>query len=130
MKNKSQSFKKFLRFSVAGGFGVLTGYVALYSLTEFAHVWYVWSAFVAFVLNTSITFLLQRFWTFKDQSTTLTLKQVAMYVMMTSSFVLSNSGLLYVLVEYAHLYYMLAQVSLTALFSVVSFIVTPKIFAH
>ncbi|OGI72986.1 hypothetical protein A2737_02170 [Candidatus Nomurabacteria bacterium RIFCSPHIGHO2_01_FULL_41_71] len=123
--------KKVLRFSIAGGTGVLSGYVALYSLTEFVGWWYIWSAFVAFVLNTGVTFYLQRFWTFKNESLKpFSPKQFIMYSMMTASFVGSNIILLYLLVEYVHLHYMVAQVCLTALFSVFSFVLTPKIFTR
>jgi dolichol-phosphate mannosyltransferase len=122
---------KLLRFSIAGGAGVLLGYVALYSLTEFVGVWYIWSSFVAFVLNTGVTFYLQRFWTFKNENNQpFGPKQLIMYSMMTASFVGSNTILLYLIVEYVHFHYMVAQVCLTALFSVVSFVLTPKIFTR
>jgi len=116
------------KFCVGGGLGVLTAYVTLYVLTEFMHVWYVASAVIAAILNYAVNFTMQKFWTFEDKDMTKVHKQAALYFTMGAVFMPTNAGLLYVLVEYLHVHYMLAQVILTILFSVASYFITHKIF--
>jgi putative flippase GtrA len=116
------------RFCVGGGLGVLTAYATLYILTEFAHVWYVASAVIAAILNYVVNFTMQKLWTFENKEVKAIPKQALLYFTMGAIFMPANAGLLYVLVEYVHLPYMLAQVILTVLFSIASYFITHKIF--
>jgi len=56
-----------------------------------------------------VSFLLQKFWTFKDHSQDKIHIQVPLYLGLAILGLALNSSLLYVLVEYAHLYYVTAQ---------------------
>jgi putative flippase GtrA len=124
-----EKFLLILRFLVGGGAGVIAYYVALYTLTEFFRVWYVLSAIIAFVLNNGINFVLQKFWTFKSNDIKAVPTQIVLYFGMGVSFLVANTGLLYVLVEYVRLYYLIAQLMLTVLLTIVSFVITKRIFA-
>ncbi len=125
-----QKYLQITRFLVGGGVGVVVYYVALYILTEFAMVWYVVSATIAFILNNGINFIIQRFWTFKNNDTKAVPMQLTLYFGMGISVLVINTALLYILVEYAHLYYLMAQLILTVILTVVSFVITKKIFAN
>ncbi len=125
-----QRFSQILRFLLGGGVGVLVYYATLYTLTEFAGVWYVISAIVAFVLNYAINFTLQKFWTFENKDTKNVSRQLRLYFGMALGFLATNTVLLYILVEYVHLGYLVAQLILTLLLTVASFVLTRKIFAN
>ena len=125
-----QRFSQILRFLVGGGVGVFAYYLTLYTLTEFAGVWYVISAIVAFVLNYAINFALQKFWTFKNKDTKNVSRQLTLYFGIALGFLLTNTALLYVFVEYVHLGYLVAQLILTFLLTIASFVITRKIFAN
>lgn len=105
-------------------------YIGLYTLTEFAHVWYVLSAIIAFVLNFLVNFTLMKLWTFRGKGSKEIKRQLVTYFIMAIGFLVANTTLLYVLVEYAHIQYLVAQGVLTVFLSIASFFITRKIFTN
>jgi len=126
-KNK---FFEIMRFCIGGGMGLGVYYVALYVLTEFANLWYPISAIIGSIFNYGISFLFQKYWTFKNKDSAMIPKQVTFYFLMSVSLTFANSILLYLLVEYANLKYLIAQVIITVILSVISYLVTKRIFKH
>ena len=125
-----QNLLQITRFLVGGGAGVLVYYITLYALTEFAGLWYVASSVIGSVLNTAVNFVLQKFWTFRNKDKRAAPRQMVLYLILSIGIFSANTGLLFVLVEYAHFPYLLAQLILTALLSIVSFVATKGIFAN
>jgi putative flippase GtrA len=128
LKNfKKEAFIEFLRFSLLGGIGVSVGYLILYALTEL-NVWYLLSSVIAYILNILISFEIHKFWTFKKGEAKITVKQILLYFTVTIIFFGTNTGLLYVLVEYCHIYYLIAQIILTVLLGVPNWYFSAKVF--
>ena len=119
-----------LRFLLGGGIGVVAYYVVFYILTEMLGTWYVISAVIAFILNNGINFAIQKFWTFQSSGTKAIPKQLSMYFVMGVCILVVNTTLLYALVEHAHLYYLVAQIMLTILLTIASFVITKRIFKY
>ncbi|HEY4501291.1 MAG TPA: GtrA family protein [Candidatus Paceibacterota bacterium] len=109
------------RFLIVGGLSVITYYSLLWGLTEFAGVWYIVSAVVAFVGYYFVNFLSQKYWTFKNNDRDALNRQLIQYTLMAIANWIINTSLLYILVEYLHLYYLVAQVILTVLVSVIAY---------
>ncbi len=109
------------RFLIVGSLSVATYYALLYGLTEFAGVWYIASATVAFVGYYFVNFLSQKYWTFKNKDRKSLNRQLVLYTFMAAGNWIINTGLLYVLVEYLHLHYLVAQAILTVLVSVLAY---------
>jgi len=130
MRTETSRLRQVVRFCVAGAAGVIAYYAALYGLTEYLGVWYVISAVIGFVLNTGLNFTLQKFWTFQNKETHMVGRQLVLYAAMTVSFLIGNTLLLYLMVEYLHLWYIGAQVILTIVISVLSFIISGRIFKN
>lgn len=130
MRTETSRLRQVVRFCVAGAAGVIAYYAALYGLTEYFGVWYVISAVIGFILNTGLNFTLQKFWTFQNKETHMVRRQLVLYVAMTVSFLVGNTVFLYLMVEYLHMWYIGAQVILTAVISVLSFIISGKIFKN
>ncbi|OJI06764.1 hypothetical protein BK004_02215 [bacterium CG10_46_32] len=130
MRTETSRLRQVARFCVAGAAGVIAYYAALYGLTEYLGVWYVISAVIGFVLNTGLNFTLQKFWTFQNKETHLVGRQLALYAAMTVFFLVGNTVFLYLMVEYLHMWYIGAQVILTAVISVLSFIISGRIFRN
>ena len=103
-------------------------YLALYGLTEYLGFWYVASAMVAFVLNYGLNFILQRYWTFENKVADNVGRHLVLYSAMMLSFFAGNTMFLYIMVEYLQMWYMKAQVILTAIISILSFIFSGMIF--
>lgn len=123
-------FKQVVRFCIAGAAGVIAYYAALYCLTEYLGVWYVASAIIGFILNTGLNFTLQKFWTFQNKETQMVGRQLMLYVAMTISFLIGNTLFLYLMVQYLHMWYIGAQMILTVVISILSFIFSGKIFKN
>ncbi len=126
----SPRLSQIMRFLSAGGLGVLLYYLILYILTDIADVWYMVSAVIASVVNYGSNFVLQKFWTFKNKNTINIYPQVGKYTVLMVSFFVANLFLLYVLVEYAHLWYLAAQVIVTILLTAISYLASRRIFAN
>ena len=130
MQTKTSRLGQVVRFCVAGAAGVIAYYIALYGLTEYFGVWYVASAVIGFILNTGLNFTLQKFWTFQNKEKHMVGRQLVLDIAMTVSFLVGNALFLYLMVEYLHMWYIGAQVILTIVISVLSFIISGKIFKN
>ena len=130
MRTKTSRLRQVVRFCIAGAAGVIAYYTALYGLTEYLGVWYVTSAMVGFTLNTGLNFILQKFWTFQNKEKHMVGRQLVLYIAMTVSFLVGNALFLYLMVEYLHMWYIGAQVILTVGISILSFIISGRIFKN
>ena len=126
-KTKSRLLER-MRFSIVGGIGVSAGYVVLYSLTEFAHIWYILSSIFASILNCWIDFILQKYWAFHNPDKKHLRQQLKAYVFIYFLLFIINTIFLYILVEHIHIYYIIAQIFLTFILSIISYITTRAIF--
>ena len=117
-----------VRFSIVGALGVFTYYVLLYGLTEFAAMWYILSAVVAFTGYYIVNFLLQKFWAFQNKDKKYIKRQLIQFTIMAVGNWILNTSLLYVLVEYAHMWYILAQGILTIVVSIIAYFALRYIF--
>src|SRR3989344_271287 len=80
------------RFLIVGGLSVVTYYSLLWGLTEFAGVWYIVSAVVAFVGYYFVNFLSQKYWTFKNNDRDALNRQLIQYTLMAIANWLIGSG--------------------------------------
>ena len=130
MQNTPSRFRRAVRFCIAGAAGIVVYYASLYYLTEYLGVYYIASAVVGFILNTVLNFFLQKFWTFQNKDAELVHRQVMLYVAMAVSFLIGNTLFLYLMVQYLHMWYIGAQVILTVIISILSFIISGRIFKN
>ena len=114
---------KVLRYIAAGGTAAAVNLLLLYIFTEFFHIWYVISASLAFLIAFGVSFILQKFWTFKDGSLRRVRLQLVLYFAIALANLAINAALIYLLVEFARLYHILAQIITNALIALESFFV-------
>jgi putative flippase GtrA len=117
-----------IRFLLGGGAGVLAYYAVLYGLTEWCGVWYIASAGVAWVVNWTLNFTIQKFWTFRNRDRATVRRQLLCYFLMALGFLVTATTALYALVEWGGLHYLVAQVLIMTVTSTISFFVTRRIF--
>ncbi len=122
------SYTQIIKFLVAGGLGIILYYIVFYSLTEWAEVWYVTSSIIAFILNTCLNFILKKFWVFQNKDGHAFSRQLINYWFLAGTILAVNTMGLYALVEYAHVWYLLAQVILTVILTVGSYLISRRIF--
>jgi glycosyltransferase involved in cell wall biosynthesis/putative flippase GtrA len=112
--------RQMVKFLIAGGLSTVANFAVLYTLTEFAHIYYLASATVAFIVAFVVSFLLQKFWTF-DQNTGATHTQVALYFLAAMVNLVATVGLLYLFTDLLHLWYMLSAFFTALIIAIASF---------
>lgn len=112
-----------IRYIMSGGASFGTNIVALYVLTEYFKIYYLYSAVLAFFIGFVVSFSMMKYWTFQDLSSGGGHKQLTLYFIVTVFNLLLNTTLMYLFVDYAHLWYILAQVISSLLIAVSSFII-------
>ncbi len=118
-----QRFHRPFKYVVSGGSSAFVNLGTLYLLTEYAHIHYLQSAVLAFLLAFFISFILQKFWTFQDMRKEVIHRQMMWYLGLSLLNLLVNTALIYVFVEYAHFWYLAAAVVSGALLAVSNFFI-------
>lgn len=96
------------RFLISGGTSAVTNLSILFVLTHWYGVWYLYSSIIAMSAATIVSFVLQKLWTFQNFSAAVH-KQFPLHVTLALVNIVVNTGILYTLVEYFHIWYLLAQ---------------------
>lgn len=112
-----------IRYLLSGGTVALTELVVLYLFTDLLHVWYLFSFFVAFFVAFCVSFALQKFWTFGDRETEGIHRQAFSYFLVTIGNFLFNTLALYILVEYAGVWYLAAQFLINIVIAIANFVI-------
>ena len=101
---------KGIKFLISGGSAAIVNLSVLFFCTEYLHLWYIASAFVAFCCAFLVSFTLQKFWTFRDRSTEVVNHQVALYLVGAAINLSLGTLILFSLVEFTGMHYLLAQI--------------------
>ena len=112
-----------IKFLISGGTATAADLALLYYFTDILKIWYLAAAVLAFLLAFGISFVLQKFWTFSGDHVRRKREQVPMYLAANLFSLAVNSLGMYLLVDLAGLWYMAAQVLMSALIAVFSFFV-------
>ena len=104
-----KTIKQFFKFGIVGVFNTLINLLVLYILTEFFGVYYLVSAFFAFIIAVTNSFILNKTWTFEEKVGHKVYSRYFKFIVISLIALIFNLILLYVLVEYFKIWYMLAQ---------------------
>lgn len=111
------------KYIISGGTAAFAEFLILYVFTEFFGIWYIYSVLIAFLFAFCVSFIMQKFWTFKDKNTNKTHKQAAFYLFISVVNLIVNVIAIYILVEVFELWYMLAQVLIAGVTAIYSFLI-------
>src|SRR3989338_8763571 len=100
---------KVVRYVTSGGAAALTNLASLFLLVHFGGVYYLYGSVLAFIISVGVSFTMQKFWTFHDMQTHDVHAQFARYTLVITANLLLNTALMYLLVEKAGVWYLLAQ---------------------
>ncbi|HBV33064.1 TPA: hypothetical protein DEB72_00835 [Patescibacteria group bacterium] len=117
---------QFVRFSISGAVATALDVSVLYLLTEWGQVWYLFSAGISFVLGSFTHYLISHLWVFKSPAENKARKFLSFFIIHASNLGFSLI-LLYVLVEYAGLWYILAKLLTVAVTVMINFTLQKKI---
>ncbi len=85
------------------------------------HIWYIFSAIVAFVIAFGVSFSLQKFWTFQDRAMHLLRSQMITYFVITACNLGLNTLLMYFFVDVFGIQYLFSQIIASALIALESY---------
>lgn len=106
---QKEDMKLFVGYVLFAGFATLVDLGLLYSLSEFFHIWYLYSAVFAYFMGMVTNYLLNKYFNFKNKN-----KQIFMQFGLFGIVALVGLGInqlvLYSLVEFAKLWYISAKI--------------------
>ena len=114
---------KILRYLFSGGTAFGVNFFFLYAFTEWIGFHYLISVVVAFLIALIVSFILQKFWTFQDNSKANLHRQMLIYMVLAVTNTSLNTLLVYFFVEYGGWHYLLGQFFSSGLIAVESFFV-------
>ena len=98
-----------VRYLISGSTAAATNLAILFLLVRFAGVHYLSASIAAFVLSIAVSFGMQKFWTFHDWPVHDAHTQFIRYCGVIAANLILNTAIVYVLVERAGTWYLLAQ---------------------
>lgn len=111
--NKSSMIIKYariFRYIIAGSIATIANLEFLFVGVHYLKVWYLTAAVISFCLAVIISYLLQKFFVFKNYSKIEIQKQFSMFLIFAIIMLGINTLLMYVFVRIIGIWYMLAQV--------------------
>ena len=101
---------KIVRFIISGTISAIGNLCILFVLVDFFHLFYLSASIISFICSIGLGFVLQKFWTFRDNALDGVHFQVFRYVIIAVLNLAINTGLMYLLVSILGLWYMIAQI--------------------
>lgn len=121
---------KWARFFISGGTGAAINIGILFLLTHVAHLWYLFSSIVAFILSVCASFIFQKFWTFQDKQTDGMHVQAGWYVIVALVNLGINTLIMYACVDGLGWHYVASQIVASLLIAIESYFVYRKLFTR
>lgn len=115
--------KQIIKYLIAGSTAAAIDLLSLYVLTSIFGVWYLYSAVLAFLAAFFVSFNLQKFWTFRDDSKKKIHKQMAIYFAVAGVNLCFNAGGMFILVDKFSIPYILAQIIMGGFLATESFLI-------
>jgi putative flippase GtrA len=106
-------FIRLIRFSIVGVIGAVINTGLLWLFTDLVGIYYIYSSAIAIEIGIIIQFLLNDRWTFREKKTS-GVKQFIVRILKSnlwrSGGLVINIGVLYLLTEYAAVYYLISNI--------------------
>lgn len=118
-----QLFQQFLGFSIIGVIATLIDFLVLTALTSGLHIHYLTSAAIAFIIATIFNYLASMRYIFTSRySKQERHKEILLFVTLSLIGLGLNQVLMWLLVEFAHIFYLLAKIFATGIVMLWNFI--------
>jgi putative flippase GtrA len=101
---------QFARYLVVGGAAFAVDFGALYALTEFAHLHYLVSAALGFLLGLAVNYLLSRVWVFNRRTLDSVAAEFAVFALIGVVGLGMNEAIIWFVRERVHFHYLVAKV--------------------
>lgn len=112
-----------MRFLISGGSAAVTNLVVLFTLVHFFYAWYLLASVISFVCAVSVSFIMQKFFTFNDYTREKIRRQSALYLSVQIFNLGVNTLLMYTSVDLLGIHYIVAQIFAGGIIAVYSFFI-------
>ena len=116
-----------IRYILAGGIATAFNLVILFICVHYFHLWYLTSAIISFCLAVIISYLLQKFFVFRNYYTNNIRTQFLNFFIFNLVMLGLNTLLMYIFVDIISLWYLLAQALSSAITACINYIYFNKI---
>jgi putative flippase GtrA len=117
------SYKRLIKYLIAGGTAATTDLVLLFIFHDIVKINVIFSATLAFSIAFFVSFYLQKFWTFRDDSRDKMKQQMGVYFVVGAINVGINATGMNCLVNKLHIWYLLSQIIMGGSIALYSFAV-------
>ncbi len=121
------NYFRIIKYVTSGVSAAVVNLAILYLLADIFGFWYLTSSMMAFVVAFGVSFFLQKFWTFEERSTDNVSSQLGLFLTIQLVNLLINTLLIYILVEFAGLWHIIAQIISGLLLATSSFFIFKKL---
>lgn len=119
---------KIARYLFSGITATAMNLYITYVLTDLLGFWYIFSSVIGFVTALAVSFVMQKFWTFRHAAMERVRSEVTQFFAVAIVGLLFNTVFVYAFVEYAHTHYLLAQILAGVLIAATNFLLYHMIF--
>lgn len=116
-------YEQVTKFFISGGTAAVVNIGSFTFFTRVMHIWYVYASVAAFVVAFLFSFLMQKYWTFQEQSLSRVRRQLAMHLGVSLVGLSVNTALVYSFVEYVGIHDILSQILSGVIIAIVNFFV-------
>lgn len=125
---KRKNILKVVRFCISGGVSSILGFTILYVFTEYIGIWYLLSSVMSFIICDIFSFILKKFWVFEEKDIKEARLQIFLYFVLSMMYLITNTILMFISVEYMHIQYIISQVIIIFILLMPNYFITQKIF--
>ncbi len=119
---KKETISEFFKFACVGLIGTFVNIIILYSFTEYFGIYYIMSAFIAFVVAVTVNFILNKIWTFREEFNHDFFKKYIRFFSVSLIALSINIFFLYIFTEFFKVYYIISQVIAIGVSLIINFI--------
>ena len=119
---QKKTIRQYPKFIIIGILGIIINLSILYTLTELVHFYYLFSAIIAALISATCNFMLNKTWTFKEDIGQRFWQKYLKFVVVWVVVISISLGILYILTEYLHLYYLFSQIISLVIVGVITFL--------
>lgn len=120
-------YVKIIKYIFAGGFATLSNITILFICVQYFHLWYLVGTIISFCCAVIISYLLQKFFVFKNYSKENIHKQFLIFLIFNIFMLGINTILMYTFVDIISFYYLLAQALSSAICAFINYIFFNKV---
>ena len=122
----NNAYIQFFRSTFVGAISTLADMGLLYILTDFAHIHYLISTSLGFILGTIINYILSIFWVFKEKKLKNKTAEFIIFSIIGAIGLLLNELFMWLFTDIAGLYYLISKIISTIIVFLFNFLTRKK----